>query len=204
MPIIDPKNISFLASNIRAALGKNLAKNDGLTELLGLIADDWEWQDIRHVAYLLGTVALETAYTFRPIVERGGPKYFQKYDAGTKLGKRLGNDLVGDGFKYRGRGYCQCTGKNNYEVFTKELSVDLVCDPDKALQPEISYKITSIGMRRGLFTGKALHHYIDGEKCDYLNARRIINSMDRAEDIATYARMIESVITPKEVECTGS
>ena len=47
---------------------------------------------------------------------------------------RMGNgdEESGDGWKYRGRGYIQLTGKENYESFSKELNsgVDLVERPE--------------------------------------------------------------------------
>lgn len=41
---------------------------------------------------------------------------------------RLGNgpESSGDGWKYRGYGYIQLTGKTNFELFTKETGVDIV------------------------------------------------------------------------------
>ena len=41
-----------------------------------------------------------------------------------------GNELSGDGWKYRGRGYIQLTGKDNYANFNKLVSDDLILDPD--------------------------------------------------------------------------
>lgn len=204
MGLIDPNTISFLASNIRAAFASKLAKNDGLTELLGFIADDCEWQDLRQVVYLLSTTYHETAFTFRPIAERGQRRYFDRYEPGTNIGRVLGNTRPGDGFKFRGRGFSMITGYNNYKLFSQKLCVDFVTNPDAALEPMNAYKIISLGMREGLFTGKAIGRYINGDCVDFVRARKVINGLDRAEDIATYARMIEVAITPKEVECTGS
>lgn len=46
---------------------------------------------------------------------------------------RMGNgsEESGDGFKFRGRGYIQLTGKDNYKELGKLIDVDLVKDPDK-------------------------------------------------------------------------
>lgn len=44
-------------------------------------------------------------------------------------GGRLGN-LKDEGYKYRGRGIIQLTGKNNYERFSKYLNIDLVNNPN--------------------------------------------------------------------------
>lgn len=49
-----------------------------------------------------------------------------------------GNEASGDGWKYRGRGYIQVTGKNNYKAISQKLFGDdrLVNNPDILLQPK--------------------------------------------------------------------
>lgn len=44
----------------------------------------------------------------------------------------LGNTQVGDGYKYRGRGYMQLTGRDNYTTFGKSTGIDLVNHPELA------------------------------------------------------------------------
>jgi len=41
-----------------------------------------------------------------------------------------GNYASGDGYLYRGRGYLQLTGKNNYTSFGEFIGVDLISNPD--------------------------------------------------------------------------
>ena len=41
-------------------------------------------------------------------------------------GGRMGNDDAGDGYLYRGRGYTQLTGENNYRAAATALNLDLV------------------------------------------------------------------------------
>ena len=46
------------------------------------------------------------------------------------------------------------------------------------------------GFINGSFTGKKLSDYIEGDKLDFYNARRIINGMDKAKLISDYAYKI--------------
>lgn len=138
--------------------------------------------DIRHLAYLLATAKHETAHTMQPIYERGQKTYFNKYEPGTDIGKALGNTVAGDGFRYRGRGYVQLTGRANYRKAGEKMSVDLLGNPDLALQPHIAACILIRGCIEGWFTGKKLSSYPD-----FKNMRRVVNGIDRASDIALVA-----------------
>lgn len=54
--------------------------------------------------------------------------------------KTDGNSSPGDGWKYRGRGFLQITGKNAYKALGDYLKVDLVSNPDLLNTPEIAAK----------------------------------------------------------------
>ena len=142
-------------------------------------------------AYLLATTFHETAQTMQPITERGGRRYFDKYEPWGRLGPRLGNTEPGDGWRYRGRGYVQITGRRNYALASRVLGVDLIGNPDLALEASIAAKIFVRGCCDGWFTGKALNDYLPG---DYVNARRVVNGTDRARKIAGYAETFEAAI----------
>jgi putative chitinase len=72
------------------------------------------------------------------------PKYFPTIEAANKYarqpekiankvyGNRMGNgdEASGDGFKFRGRGYIQLTGKDNYAAFDKFVDDDIMANPD--------------------------------------------------------------------------
>jgi putative chitinase len=183
----------------RAAYGKLTQGVVSGIELLGRnMESDPDLKNLQWAAYMLATVKHECANTWQPIVERGPRPYFDKYEAGTMLGRQLGNTQPGDGYRFRGRGYVQITGRANYQRMTQVLKLgaeaDLVDDPDQALRPAIAYRIMSVGMRKGFFTGKKLGDYIGAGTCDYKNARRIINRLDMADVIAQYASTIEGVL----------
>ena len=55
-------------------------------------------------------------------------------------GGRLGN-AKDEGYKYRGRGIIQLTGKNNYEYYGKKINIDLVNNPDLAKEPNEAIEI---------------------------------------------------------------
>jgi len=51
-----------------------------------------------------------------------------------------GNSAPGDGFKYRGRGFIQHTGKNQYAAISKFVGVDVLSNPDSLNSPEVAAK----------------------------------------------------------------
>lgn len=162
--------------------GKILQSQVEGIEEIGSAWDQYGDGDNRKLAYVLATALHETAATMQPIVEYGSRSYFRRYDGRHDLG----NDQAGDGYKFRGRGYVQVTGRTNYTKWERRLNVPLTSDPDLALQPDVAGHIAIAGMMLGSFTGKKLSDYIGGG-VDFYNARRIINGTDRAEKIAGFA-----------------
>lgn len=153
------------------------------------------------LAYILATSYLETAHTMQPIFERGQRAYFNKYEPGTKIGKMLGNTVPGDGYRFRGRGLPQLTGRRNYAVASKKLGVDFVAYPDRVLEPRYAIPIMFDGMEEGWFTGRDLSDFIDDfdesdeeDLREFINARRIVNGTDKAEQIGRYALTFEMAL----------
>lgn len=166
----------------RTAFGKlNQSQVDGLGFLLSKLDQGWA---LNESAYLLATIKHETDHTFKPIYERGPKSYFNKYDGRASLG----NTEPGDGYRYRGRGYVQITGRKNYTRFGIEDN------PDQALDAQTAWMILVEGCFGGTFTGKKLGTYINATKTDYKNARRVINGTDKADVIADYARKFELIL----------
>lgn len=126
----------------------------------------------------LGTVAVETAYTFKPVHEYGNKEYFMKhYWENQRVRGWLGNKTPEDAWKYAGRGFIQITGLANYQAASKEIGVDLVddpadptddLDPEKASQPEIAALIfADYFFTRGCYQA--------ANAGDYTKVRRIVN-----------------------------
>jgi len=82
---------------------------------------------------------------FKKMKELGKSTYFNKYDPkhNPKLANKLGNKFKGDGLQFRGRGFIQLTGRENYTQASRDIFGDdrLVKKPDLAAQPDIAARI---------------------------------------------------------------
>ena len=160
--------------------------------------------NIYEIAYMLATARHETLKAgiyFQPITESGPRSYFNKYDpvlASTEAARQNArmheNSQEGDGYAYRGRGYVQLTWRVNYRRCGDTLGIDLLREPDLALDKGIAAQIMCYGMEVGLFTGKKLADYISSSAQDYYNARKIINGLDRADHISGFAKRFEKLL----------
>lgn len=73
---------------------------------------------------------------------------FFNFVYGNEWGARnLGNTEPGDGFKFRGRGLFQLTGRGNYDRYGKMIGVDLLTDPEAANNPQIACAIAVAYMK---------------------------------------------------------
>jgi putative chitinase len=100
-----------------------------------------------------------------------------------------------DALRFRGRGYIQITGRANYDRIGKIIGVDLVNNPDFALQPDVAYKIYVFSLVDGYLTGKKISDFINETETDYVNARRVINGgLMNAPLIADTATRIERIL----------
>lgn len=111
---------------------------------------------------VIATVAVETG-SFAPLKERGGPAYLTDLYEGRA---DLGNTTVGDGARFRGRGFVQITGRSNYAHFGKETGQDLVTNPDLALDPKVAAAILAL-----FFHERGVPAYADAENWDMVRRR---------------------------------
>ncbi|MBV1707409.1 MAG: hypothetical protein KGQ37_09410 [Hyphomicrobiales bacterium] len=147
----------------------------------------WSLGSRRQLAYVLATIWHETAFTMQPIAEYG-------HGHGHAYGEV--NHVTGHA--YYGRGYVQLTWLRNYRDFSPLVGCDLVHDPDAALEPAIAARIAVLGMLNGMFTGRRLRDFITDNRCNFLEARTIINGHDRAAIIAMYASHFDAALETAE------
>ena len=95
-------------------------------------------------AAFLAQLAHESAQ-FKFIEEIWGPTTAQRrYEPPDKLATTLGNTEPGDGFRFKGRGPIQVTGRANYRRFGDLLGLDLVATPAQAASPEVAFRIAAL------------------------------------------------------------
>lgn len=156
-------------------------QTDGLNYLL----ETWENyhfdKDIRWLAYALATAFHETAAEMQPIEEYGQGQ-----------GKEYGQPAGPYNQAYYGRGFVQITWLENYqkaeEVLTNDYRLPTPCVeyPHRLLEAEPSALVLYDGMINSWFTGLGLPDFFNADTEDPVNARKIVNGLDKADLIAGY------------------
>ena len=139
----------------------------------------------------LGTIRAETA-GFLPISEYpsrfntpAGKPAFSAYDG------RMGNK-PGEGEKFRGRGFVQLTGKNNYARFGAEIGLDLVANPDWANAPEVAAVLLASYL--AAVAPKLKASLALGTEAGYATARKLVNGGSHGlQEFASIFRMAKAV-----------
>lgn len=213
-------------AGVRAPLFHGTLTSRQVTGMEAII-DEWERcggsAPVSQLAYVLATAHHETGASFEPVAENLNysaaglcttwPARFTGASAAAyarnpiKIANRVyadrmgnGNEASGDGWRWRGRGFVQLTGRDNYARAAAELGCgEIVTNPDILTDPRrgqsLGAAIIVTGMIEGWFTGRTLANYIGPRLVDFIGARRIINGTDKADKIAGYARAFDAALS---------
>lgn len=173
----------FTLDNAAAATGAN---RDGIETYWPHIAyalDDIGFWDVATVMAALATVRVEAGVGFAPIPEwASGDEYEGRAD--------LGNTQPGDGRRYKGRGFVQITGRANYGTYGQKIGVDLVGNPDLALDPSVAARVLALYFRdHSKPNMQALAYRAWTQTGDWLPTRVYVNGGDNGWDV--YAPIID-------------
>lgn len=185
----------FFASIRTSLFGGNLSQSqvDGIDYLIDVWERHFEKDHPRDgtkwLSYCMATVYHETDRKMQPVEE---------YRKGS--GKLYGQSAGPHGQKYYGRGHVQLTWEENYLKGERNLKdrynveAKLHKEPHLMLEHEISALVLYDGMVHGWFTGVGLPKYFNATVEDPVQARRIVNVMDKADLIAGYYRKFKAAL----------
>ena len=154
---------------------------------VNLVVEEAEKEGLEYnqTAYVLATAYHESDGTFLPVKEA-----YWLSENWRKNNLRY--------YPYYGRGLVQITWSENYRKAGEKLGFgdQFVKNPDMVMHQDISVKILVRGSKEGWFTTKKLSDYINKDlgKKDYVNARRIINGLDKSTKIADEAIVFERAL----------
>lgn len=187
----------------------NLPQN----RVLDSILTEWdrhpEWKDERWLAYILGTIFHESGglqnkiermdYGSAATLSRIWPSHFDSLEkagefvhnpealANEVYGGRFGNTEPGDGWRYRGRGLLQITGRAHYKQLGQAIGVDLEAQPELMIAPSIAGRVAVDGFVASHMLQVAKYFNEDTE--DWINVRKVFNGgLTGAQEVATRSK----------------
>jgi putative chitinase len=132
--ILKPEIVAMCVPKSERAIRENWPTIEQVLESLGELTD-------KSAIAAAATVLVECP-AFRPQVELGGPDYYRRmYWFNERVRHELGNITIDDAVRYCGRGYAQLTGRANYAAIGYQLGLDMLADPDLALEPNVAASI---------------------------------------------------------------
>jgi predicted chitinase len=172
---------------------------------MNVILDEWDKRALTErswLAYMLATAYHETARTMQPVIETFNPAHDKVNPSVDTAIARLDNAWNAgrlrwvkqpywrkdaNGMSWLGRGFVQLTHKTNYQNAQTKTGIACTARPELMLQAGPAATVMYDGMIEGWFTSHKLSDYLGNGKRDFVRARKIINGLDRAQDIAGYA-----------------
>lgn len=129
------------------------------------------------------------------------PKYFNKGNVAAyarkaeKIANRVyanrmgnGSESSGDGYRYRGRGLMQLTGRTNYSAFDRDVEVDIMKHPEKLQEPCWATEVAGWFWKRN-----SLNALADADNIDALR-RRVNGGTNGLTQVKVYYQRARLVI----------
>jgi len=187
-------NNEFTLDQLKAILPKvGGAKAVAYLPILNKVLKEFDINTPARAAAFIAQLAHESGQ-FRFFEEIWGPTPTQKrYEPPSSLATALGNTEPGDGYKYRGRGPIQITGRANYRTYGRLLGIDLENNPDLAATPEVGFRLAGAFWKR-----RGLNELAD--KGDFREiTRRINGGYNGLEDRQRYFANAKKVLEPEQI-----
>ncbi|WP_175777534.1 glycoside hydrolase family 19 protein [Burkholderia anthina] len=154
----------ILSAALQIPLARAMPWADPLSAAMALYAID---SPARQAAFL-AQCGHETG-NFQWLREIWGPTAVQlTYEPPAIKATKLGNTQSGDGFRYRGGGLIQITGRYNFRMTGQKIGIDLEGNPDQIVQPSIAAEASAL-----FWADNALSAFADAG--DFLSISRAVN-----------------------------
>lgn len=163
--------------SIEAILDRGVGlRRDALGYILGTAWGESRFEPVRENMVYTSAARIRSVWPSRFPSDAAAEPYVRNpqglanfvYGGRADLGNRPGTD---DGWRYRGGGLVQLTGRNHY------LRLGIADTPERILEPELSATALVTGMSLGAFRpGHNLARYFGAAFSDFSGARNIINA----------------------------
>ena len=140
---------------------------------------------VKRVATFIAQIGHESGQ-LKYVKEIWGPTAAQARYEGRK---DLGNTVVGDGYKYRGRGLIQITGRANYMTCGEGLGLDLIKQPEQLEKPQHACMSAA-----WFWATKGLNTLADAGQFDKITQRINGGQNGAADRQALYARALKVLV----------
>ena len=134
----------------------------------------WSHSDNTRIRMIFGSRVAALTNDELDAMKASDEDFFNLVYGGAFGVRNLGNTEPGDGFKYRGRGLIQLTGRGNYVRYSQTLGdVDLISAPDRANEPDIAARVAVAYMVDRLPDG-----------ADWMTMKRVVgNAVEETEAV---------------------
>ena len=123
-------------NDLAACTGARIDRATTFQPIIDMAAPDFEINTPARLAAFLAQVGHESG-GLHWLVEIWGPTDAQaRYEGRADLG----NNTPGDGYKFRGRGLIQITGRSNYMAASLALATDFVINPELLGEPDMAVR----------------------------------------------------------------